>query len=118
MIPLTDQGAVDLVLDRITSTWRNAARNSRPLVVTIEQSIDPITTRQRRRYWALLRYIQEHSGQAAEDVDLFARATWIGRDDDGAPLSLGALNIAEANELMRQIEAWAAMECGIEIHMS
>jgi hypothetical protein len=118
LIPLTDQTIVDRVVDQINTTWRNAARNSRPLVVTIEHSIDPISTRQRRRYWALLRYIQEHCGQPAESLDLFARATWIGYDDAGDPLPLGSLNIAEANELMRHVEAWAAMELGIEIHMT
>jgi hypothetical protein len=118
LIPLTDQGIVDRVMDQISTTWRNAARNSRPLVITLEHSIDPISTRQRRRYWALLRYIQDACGQKAESLDLFARATWIGYDDAGEPLSLGTLNIAEANDLMRRIEAWAAMELGIEIHMT
>lgn len=121
-ITLDSEAALSRVIDRLSTNWKQHAKRGRALVVTIEHSEQPLTDRQRRRYWKLLRQIAEAAeveGRRfhAEYWDEFFKQRLIGVDDDGNGLPLGDLTVGEGNDVMRAIEAYATGELRLELDM-
>ena len=122
-ITLDSEAALSRVIDRLQSNWKMHAKRGRALVVTIEHSEEPMTERQRRRYWKLLRFIAanaEIEGQrfTAEHWDEHYKRELIGIGDDGNGLPLSDLSIGGMNEVFRAIEAHATGELRLHLeHM-
>lgn len=124
-IVLDGDSAVSRLIDWLLRGWQEAAKVKRPLVVMVAHAEEPCTTRQRRQYWRLLRYVAEHAHVDGRKFDAeyweeFFKRRFIGTEElDGEVVGIGTsdLSIAEFNELMREIEAYASTHLGLEIHL-
>lgn len=124
-IVLDGDSALSRLIDWLLAGWRDAAKLKRPLVVMVAHAEEPCTTRQRRQYWRLLRYIAENAHVEGRTFDAeyweeFFKRRFVGTEEvDGevVGLSTSDFSIAEMNEHMRLIEAYAATELGLEIHL-
>lgn len=120
VITIDSPAALTRCVDRLQVNWATQQKLGRSLVVTIEHSEQPMTEKQRRRYWKLLRVIAtnahvEGATYSAEYWDEYYRRELIGIDDDGSGLALGELTVGEVNDVMRHIEAHATGELHVDL---
>ena len=107
----------------LKQTWREMAQAGKPLQIEISEEKDQRSIAQNRRYWAILRTIEEtgwiHGKQFSQEAwHEFFKRKFIGCIDlpDGQTVGMSStkLSVEEFNEYMTRVEAFAAQELGVE----
>lgn len=108
----------------LKANWEPMATDNRPLMVRVDEYKSKRSREQNKRYWAIIEQIaagawfngKRYSGEAWHHA---FRLMFIGGQDtpNGAvmPLSTTDLNVADFNEYMTKVEAYAATELAVEL---
>jgi len=108
----------------LKSNWKASAEAGKPLQITIGPEKTSRSLQQNKRYWAILRTIQDtgwiHGKQFTQDAwHEYLKRQFIGCIDlpngQVVGMSTAKLTVEEFQTYMEQVEAFAATELGIEL---